>query len=346
MVWVSDAAALYEADKGGLIHRLALGGADAVIYRYDGKTPRAYAHVLKLMVGEHTLGLKQKANVTRPSLIWSATTARNPKLHHYHAAHSQTPKLIKVTTHRNRRFPAQQRATDEAKVHIALAELQSRYVPMLFDARVYDLNEDMSVTVTVMLYLTGAPLADLLDRRRAETGSKYILASERDQLAQAIRDMWSVGCVHNDLHLSNIIVTAHEHLYVIDFSRSFLLPKSSYTQVISLAQQRKRIRSILGPDAPVLKDPKVLYDVAGKELHAYPEYFTLHDMSSRRVLGRRTKQQSRWLRQVDRARKNVSAGWNQPTRRTWKRLADKVRVEHSLNKSWRASPGPPRLHES
>ena len=315
----------YEAGKADLLDKLMVKSADATVYRYTGSTPTQYERVLAY---GSSSALRE----------WSARTAVNRKLHLYHAAHSHTPKLVKVTFHHdNSRFSGETMANNEMAVHIAMTEMQSRYVPMLFDARMYRVAPRTCVVVMVMRLLTGITLDAMYVRRRQQAGFKYVLAHEKKQLEEALKDLWSVGCAHQDLHLNNIMLTRDGHLYVIDFSRSWSLGRAFYTQKLTFAEQKRRIRAILGRDElhsdrpiPVMNGVDSMYNVASK-LHAYPEYFAMLNMRSRPTQGRVDPRVRAVLAGVRRARANVARAWKTPTSTTWKRLAHKRRLERRLN---------------
>ena len=329
----ADIHAQYATGKDACLEVLSTKGADALVYKYIGQTPDDYMRVLEMPASKRAFFSKSVILNMKPTYQWSTTSARNRKLHAVHGAYSPGNKLVKVTIHQGHaNKTAQQHALSEVQTHIAMVEYQSRYVPLLYDVTSYQI-EGKWVNVMIMAFLTGAPLAKLYDTRHEKYGFKFVTAAERDQLEEALKDLWAVGGAHMDLHRNNIIITEQGHLYLIDFSRSSTLTRQFYTQALTLANQKKRIAAILGQNAPVMRSKEDVLSVASHYLYAYPELFALENMQSQRVQGRRSKQAIALKKKVRDVRQDLIMHWNKPSKRTWSLLRSKKALENKMERA-------------
>lgn len=335
-----DAAihAQYATGKDGILTALTTKGADALVYHYVGQKPSDYRQVLDMPSRTDSLfsRILSKSDIAnlQPTFAWSTTKAKNTSLHHVKGATSSKKKLVKVTIHRqSSKLTAEASARGEVGTHIAMVEYGSRYVPMLYDVACY-VVEDKWVNIMIMEFVTGASLAKLYESRELEFHRKFVLGSERDQLREALKDLWAVGGAHMDLHRNNIIITDRGHLYIIDFSRSAKLDRHYYTQSLSLQNQRKRVAQIIGPDAPVLTTKEDILSAASHYLYAYPELFALQNMDSQQVKQKSSKAVRNITTRIKTVRQKVIPKWNKPDAGTWKLLQQKAALETKLNKAY------------
>lgn len=329
----SQIHAQYATGKDEVLSVLTTKGADALVYKYTGGSQTDYDRVLEMPSRTRSLFTSSIIENVPPKYQWSTTSSRNIRLHHMNGATTRGDKLVKVTIHNSDKIrTAAQSAMNEVLTHIAMVEYESKYVPVLYDVACFKI-EDKWVNVMIMAFLTGAGLAKLYELRKEKYGFKFVTIAERNQLQEALRDLWAVGGAHMDLHRNNIIVSEQGRLYIIDFSRSAKLDKRFYTQQLTLSNQRKRVAAILGKDAPTMQSREEILSAASHYLYAYPELFAFENMKSQKVKGRSSRQALELLQGIRQVRTKVIPTWNKPRKSTWALLARKRVLETKLNKA-------------
>lgn len=165
----------YLTNKRHVLKQLKTRGKDAIVFAYNGHGVDDYHRMLEF-------------NDNTPIFQLSTASSQNLNLHHIHEAALHKPLLVKVIMH-----STAQQAQHEVGVHIAMIESQSCYVPMLYDAVIYQLPHNIHMNIMVMQHLTGCSVSALRRERKLQYGREFVTARERAQLFEALKDLWAVG---------------------------------------------------------------------------------------------------------------------------------------------------------
>ena len=107
---------------------------------------------------------------------------------------------------------------------LAAASLDHPYI-----CKIYELLETGTATMVVMEFVEGETLGDILGRRVPQLNDTLRYGSE---IAEGLANAHARGIVHRDVKPSNVMVTPHNHIKLLDFGIARITPASdTETQV-------------------------------------------------------------------------------------------------------------------
>ena len=101
---------------------------------------------------------------------------------------------------------------------LAAASLDHPYI-----CKIYELLETDTATMVVMEFVEGETLGDILGRRLPQLGDTLRYGSE---IAEGLANAHARGVVHRDVKPSNVMVTPHNHIKLLDFGIARITPTS------------------------------------------------------------------------------------------------------------------------
>ena len=101
---------------------------------------------------------------------------------------------------------------------LAAASLDHPYI-----CKIYELLETGTATMVVMEFVEGETLGDILVRRVPQLGDTLRYGSE---IAEGLANAHARGIVHRDVKPSNVMVTPHNHIKLLDFGIARITPTS------------------------------------------------------------------------------------------------------------------------
>jgi serine/threonine protein kinase len=105
---------------------------------------------------------------------------------------------------------------------LAAASLDHPYI-----CKIYELLETGSATIVVMEFVEGETLGDILDRRVPPLVDTLRYGSE---IAEGLANAHARGIVHRDVKPSNVMVTPHGHIKLLDFGIARINNENALTQ--------------------------------------------------------------------------------------------------------------------
>ncbi len=105
---------------------------------------------------------------------------------------------------------------------LAAASLDHPYI-----CKIYELLETGAATIVVMEYVEGETLGDILARRTPALVDTLRYGSE---IAEGLANAHARGLVHRDVKPSNVMVTPHNHIKLLDFGIARITAEAALTQ--------------------------------------------------------------------------------------------------------------------
>ena len=122
--------------------------------------------------------------------------------------------LVSIVRLRSRRFANRTLPSTNAILRLRAEALAAASLDHPYICKIYELLETGTATLVVMEFVEGENLGDILARRTPPLVDTLRWGSE---IAEGLANAHARGIVHRDVKPTNVMVTAHNHIKLLDF---------------------------------------------------------------------------------------------------------------------------------